>query len=144
MRRLISNGLKRLTRTESRYARGSRDAIVLAVATVNHRLGHPLNLLGVVLTRVDGRNVIMNTSIRETISGAWGELVFDTEIGVSTALAKAQHAGEPIFTYDERSRGAKDYAELTDEVLQRLQPLARTTQRSTGSVTMPGALQPQR
>lgn len=96
------------------------DELLGAVATVNDRLGHPLNLLGIVLTRVDGRNVTMNASIRETIADAWGELVFDTEIGVNTALAKAQHAGEPIFTYDDRSRGAKHYTDLTVEVLGRL------------------------
>lgn len=96
------------------------DELLGTVITVNERLGHELDVLGVLLTRVDGRNVSMNETIRDEIAAAWGELLLETEIGVNTRLAQAQQAGVPIFEHDPKSRGAQHYAALTDELLDRL------------------------
>jgi chromosome partitioning protein len=35
-------------------------------------------------------------------------------------LSKAQEAGKDIFTYDKSSNGAKDYANLADELIKKL------------------------
>lgn len=96
------------------------DELVETVLTVRDRLGHGLEVLGVVLTRVDGRTAKLNDEIRQTIEEAWGELVLKRSIGINTALAQAQLAGEPIFRHDPKSRGAEHYRELAQEVAKRL------------------------
>lgn len=96
------------------------DELLGTVMTVNDRLGHDLGLLGVVLTRVDARNVNMNETMLEQIRGAWGDLLLDTQIGVNTQLAKAQLEGRPIFEFAANSRGAEHYEALAHEVLARL------------------------
>ena len=91
---------------------------------VRERLNHPLGVLGVLLTRVDGRTSAMNEAIRGEIREAWDALLLPVEIGVNTQLARAQHEGQHIFAYDPRSRGAQHYEALVDEVIARLRPRA--------------------
>lgn len=96
------------------------DELIETVLTVRERLDHDLDVLGVVLTRVDGRTVTINDEVRQTIEDAWGELVLDQHIGINTRLAQAQLQGEPIFDHAPKSRGAQHYQRLAEEVLERL------------------------
>lgn len=92
------------------------DELLGTVATVDRRLEDELDILGVLLTRVDGRTSSINDDVLDTIEEAWGELVLDAEIRINTQLEKAQAAGEPVFEYAPDSRGAEDYEALTREV----------------------------
>lgn len=96
------------------------DELVETVLTVRDRLQHHLEVLGVVLTRVDGRTVKINEEIRKTIEEAWGDLVLEQHIGINTRLAQAQLEGEPIFEHAPKSRGARHYRQLAEEVLGRI------------------------
>ncbi len=97
------------------------DELLTTVLKVRRRLDQELEILGVVLTRVDGRTVTINEEVRETIDDAWGELVLEQHIGINTRLSQAQMAGEPIFKHAPDSRGARHYSRLADEVLERLE-----------------------
>jgi chromosome partitioning protein len=96
------------------------DELIGTVMTVNDRLGHDLDILGVLLTKVDRRTSAVNDDVLETIQQAWGHLVMDNDIGINTALKKAQAAGKSIFEYDSDCRGATHYRELTREVADQL------------------------
>ena len=82
------------------------DELLGTILTVQERLGHDVDVLGVLLTRVDRRNASMNQSIRDQIEQAWDDLVLQTEIGVNIQLSQAQQAGQPIFEHAPDSRGA--------------------------------------
>ncbi len=99
------------------------DELMSTAALVNQRLGHSLGLLGVLLTRYDGRNVSVNRTILEQMEEAWGDLLFQTRVGINTALSQAQIKGLSIFDSAPKSRGATHYRALTKEVLQRLADL---------------------
>jgi len=92
------------------------DELMGTVLAVNNRLDHDLEILGVLLTKVDRRTSAVNDDVLDTIENAWGNLVLETEIGINTALKKAQMAGEPVYEHAPRSRGAKHYEALTEEV----------------------------
>ena len=94
--------------------------LIQTVVTVNNRLGHSIDLLGIVVTRYDGRNGTVNRAMEEQIAEEWGEWVFQTRIGINTKLASAQLAGRNIFDHAPSSRGAAHYEALTEEVIQRL------------------------
>lgn len=96
------------------------DELIETVLTVRDRLQHPLEVLGIVLTRVDGRTVKINQEIRSAIEEAWGALLFQEHIGINTRLAQAQMAGEPIFLHAPESRGAAHYEKFAAEMLSRL------------------------
>ncbi|QDG53747.1 ParA family protein [Persicimonas caeni] len=92
------------------------DELIGTVVTVNERLGHNLGVLGVVLTRVDGRTQSINDQILGQIEEAWKDLLLDTRIGINTALAKAQLEGQAIYEFAPDSRGAEHYEALVREV----------------------------
>ena len=96
------------------------DELVSTVITINERLNHPLDVLGVLLTRVDNRNKSVNDAVRKDLQEAWGELVLDTEIGINTKLSQAQLEGLPVLEFAPKSRGALHYEALAKEVVDRL------------------------
>ena len=102
------------------------EGILDVVDTVNLRLNHPLRLLGVLTTRVDRRNLVMNEAVFERLKEVFNEKLFTTQISVNTDLNKAQLAGKPIFTYARSSAGAKDYQAFADEVIERLHVLSNS------------------
>lgn len=95
------------------------DELMGTVEAVNGRLGHNLRIVGVLLTRVDGRTVSINEQILEQIEQAWEHVLFKTRIGINTAIARAQLAGQPIYAFDPDSRGATHYKALVQEVAAR-------------------------
>lgn len=95
------------------------DELMGTVATVNGRLGHNLGVLGVLLTRVDGRTASINEQVLAQIEQAWRDVLLDTRIGINTALPCAQLAGQPIYDFAPDSRGAEHYEQLVAEVVAR-------------------------
>jgi len=96
------------------------EGLLETVETVNTRLNHPLEVLGVLVTRVDRRNLVMNETINERLREAFSSKLMSTQISVNTDLNKAQLAGRPIFQYATSSAGSRDYHALADELLERL------------------------
>ena len=80
------------------------------------RLNPDIDLLGVLLTRVDGRNTTLNAAIVAELKQAYGDALLPTRIGINNALAKAQHEGCDIFKHSPSSRGALHYQELAEHV----------------------------
>ncbi len=90
--------------------------LVGTVSTVASRLNPDIDVLGVLLTRVDGRNTTLNQAISDEIRAQYGDALLPVQIGINNSLAKAQHAGRDIFGYDESSRGAQQYRALAEHV----------------------------
>lgn len=90
------------------------------LAMVRSRLNKSLKLSGVVVTQYDARKTL-NRLISEQVEEAFrdwdGCKVYTTKIRDNVALAEAPTQGIDIFRYDEKSRGAKDYASLADEFI---------------------------
>jgi len=96
------------------------EGVLDAVETINYRLNHHLKILGILTTRVDHRNIVMNEAILQRMQEYFGEKLFKTQITVNTALNKAQLEGMPIFQFAPNSTGAMDYKAFTEEVLEKL------------------------
>src|SRR5690625_445978 len=91
-------------------------------ATIGDRLNPSLDILGVLITRFDGRNQQLNEKMLQEMEETWGNAIFETKIGINTALAKAQAEGQDIFSFAPKSRGAQDYGALAAEVHARIKP----------------------
>lgn len=94
--------------------------LVETLELVNTRLNKRLKVLGVVFTRVDGRNLNMNHLIESNIRKFFRNKVFDTQISVNTDLNKAQLDGQPIFDNYPSSSGSINYIQLTEEFLKKI------------------------
>jgi chromosome partitioning protein len=98
--------------------------LIETLETVNERLNKKLKLLGVLMTRVDIRNVAMNRVIEENLKNYFKGRIFKTQINVNTALNKAQLEGRPIFDFAPSSTGSQNYQSLADEFLKKLKKLS--------------------
>ncbi len=94
------------------------DALVRSISTVAARLNPDVDILGVLLTRVDGRNLKLNDAVVRELTDAWGDALLPVHIGINTSLARAQHAGTDVFAFDPACRGAEQYKELADHVVE--------------------------
>lgn len=81
-------------------------------ATYNPALG----LEGVLLTMFDERTNL-SQQVRENLRTFFGEKLYATTIPRNVRLAEAPSHGEPVVTYDPRSRGAEAYRQLTRELM---------------------------
>ncbi|HJN78239.1 MAG TPA: ParA family protein [Myxococcota bacterium] len=90
------------------------------IEEVAQQLNPWLGVLGVVLTRVDGRNVRTNTAVMDLLEDSWGEMLLPVRVGTSNSLAEAQLAGRDVHDFAPRSRGATQYQELAKVILDRI------------------------
>lgn len=95
--------------------------------TISHRLNSKLSVLGVLFTRVDGRNVQMNQLVEENMKKQFKGKIFKSKIAINTDLNKAQLEGVPVFDFSPSSSGSTNYQELSKEIMKRLQPTAKMT-----------------
>lgn len=96
------------------------DDLMRTLQTLQWTLGRSPQVLGLLHTRVDRRNHKQNAAMRRAIGHSYAGLSLNTEIGVNTALPGAQLQGKVVFAAQPDSSGARDYAELADEVHRRL------------------------
>lgn len=87
------------------------------VNEVKKRVNPNLSLGGVFFTRFNNRK--LNKEVVEAINNRYGDKVFKTKIRENITLAEMPLTGQTIFEYDNRSNGAKDYAALADEIIER-------------------------
>lgn len=86
------------------------------VGLVRQKLNKGLKVGGVILTRYDGRLSIHQAVVKK-IHDEFGEKTLKNTIRSTAALAEAPPAMQDVFRYAPKSKGADDYAALTDEIL---------------------------
>ncbi|TDA70660.1 MAG: ParA family protein [Clostridia bacterium] len=100
------------------YALEGLGQLMHSVNLAQKHLNSSLALEGVLLTMFDGRTNL-GIEVVEEVKKHFGGLVFKTIIPRNVRLSEAPSHGEPVITYDPRSRGAQVYLELAQEVMLR-------------------------
>lgn len=77
-----------------------------------------LELLGILMTRIGRKK--LNKEVEEFIRNKYTTSVFSTKIRENVSLAEAPLSGDSIITYAPDSNGAKDYDQVTVELLSRI------------------------
>lgn len=85
------------------------------IAKIQKRINPGLVLGGVFLTMYDKRRAL-NRDVSEEITEALKDKVLECKISDNIALAEAPALGQDIFRYNPRSKGAKDYLSLAEEI----------------------------
>lgn len=100
------------------YALEGLSLLMDTISLVKKRLNPMLRVEGIVFTMFDGRT---NLSIQvvDEVKRHFHQQVYKTIIPRNVRLSEAPSHGEPVVTYDPRSRGAEVYRELAREVLER-------------------------
>lgn len=98
------------------YALEGLSQLMNTIQLVQKHLNPALTLEGVVLTMFDART---NLSIQvvDEVKSHFRNKVYSTIVPRNVKLSEAPSHGQPIITYDPRSKGAEVYLELAKEVI---------------------------
>jgi chromosome partitioning protein len=83
---------------------------------VRESFGHPIEVAGILLTMFDDRTNLTR-QVANDLREFFQDQVFQTIIPRSVRLAEAPSFGQPILSYDPRSKGAESYVKLAKEIL---------------------------
>ncbi|HUT28317.1 MAG TPA: ParA family protein [Sedimentisphaerales bacterium] len=98
------------------YALEGLRQLLETIQIVRERFNSGLQILGVLLTFVESRTML-SRQVQHQMRDFFGDLVFDTVIHRTIRLAEAPSAGQPILTYDPKSKGADEYMALGEEII---------------------------
>lgn len=98
------------------YALEGLSQLLNTVRLVQKHLNHDLKIEGVLLTMLDARTNL-GIQVIEEVKKYFQDKVYQTIIPRNIRLSEAPSHGEPIITYDPKSRGAEVYLDLAKEVV---------------------------
>ena len=87
------------------------------VESVQSQLNPRLKVLGILLTRFNGRTCLARDVLEmaQQLADQMNTRVFDAKIRNGVAIAEAPAHGESIFTYNPRSSAVRDYKDFVQE-----------------------------
>ncbi|KEQ22180.1 ParA family protein [Paenibacillus tyrfis] len=98
------------------YALEGLSQLLNTVRLVQKHLNTTLQIEGVLLTMFDARTNL-GMQVIEEVKKYFQQKVYQTIIPRNIRLSEAPSHGQPIITYDPRSKGAEVYLELAKEVI---------------------------
>ncbi len=105
------------------YALEGLTALMNTIEKIRSVLNPKLEIGGLLRTMFDPRNSLAN-DVSAQLEAHFGDKVFRTMIPRNVRLAEAPSHGQPVITYDEKSRGALAYLTLAGEILRRVDAAA--------------------
>lgn len=85
---------------------------------IKNRLNPKLEIGGVFLTQYDSRKVL-HRDIAENVKNFFGSKMLKSTISNNIALAEAPSQGKDIFLYNKNCKGAQDYNNLCNELIEK-------------------------
>lgn len=100
------------------YAADGLTELLKVVKGIKHRFNPELEIEGILFT-MDSSRYNNSKRNKQAVKAAYGAemRIFEQSIPRSEAIAETASEGISIFAYDNRSKGAKSYAELAQEVV---------------------------
>jgi chromosome partitioning protein len=92
------------------------DSVIASIYGLAERLNGALDVIGIVMTRVDSRTHRMNEDILDALHQRHGTLVLDTTIPMLSSFVKAQHKGVDIHDHEPGGKAATAYVALAEEI----------------------------
>ena len=91
------------------------------IDSVRQTVNKGLDILGIVLTRFNGRTLLAREvkEMAESVAKQMGTKVFDRQIRASVAVAEAPAHGSSVYDHSPKCGAAQDYKAFVDEVLAR-------------------------
>ena len=102
------------------YALEGLSQLMNTISLVRQHLNKSLKVEGVVLTMYDGRSLI-SKQIAAEIKKYFSKKLYEIVIPRNVRLSEAPSHGKPILLHDPKCAGARAYAALTEEFLERME-----------------------
>lgn len=97
------------------YSLEGTEALQTLIERIRKRLRHPIEILGVLITRYQGTTKIHST-VHEKLKSYWGDKIFKTVIRKNVDIGASALACTPVIAMAPKSSGAQDYIEFAKEV----------------------------
>ena len=101
------------------YALEGLGQLLNTVRLVQQHLNKGLEIVGILMTMYDGRLNLSKQVVNE-VNSFFKDKLFKTYIHRNVRLSEAPSFGKPALLYDANSKGAQNYMNLTEEILQRV------------------------
>lgn len=99
------------------FAYQGLDNIRGIINVVKSKTNTGINMAGIVLNKYKA-NTVLGRTIYEALNETTDLPIFTTRIREDIALAEAEYAGESIFTFKPKSKGAQDMSALASELVE--------------------------
>lgn len=123
--------------TGDSFALEGVEQLNLVVREVQDQINPDLQLLGVLLTRYDGRLNISKAIENEAVLTFGKRNLFKTHIRQNTLVEQATHLKQTVFETDGRAPSAHDYVALAEEVIVRCQAVEVADEHRTEKSAVP-------
>jgi chromosome partitioning protein len=87
-----------------------------SITYVQKRSNPGLKVLGAFINQYDARRNVIR-GLEKDIVDYFGDLLFETRVRANTRIEEAMVMKQPIFLYDSKSIGAKDFSDLCKSIL---------------------------
>lgn len=94
------------------------NSLVDIINKVRDNFNPGLEIMGVFFTMFQQQRVL-SQEIRNQVKEIFGDVLMENTIRVNVSLAESQSNGQDIFSYDQKSNGAKDYLKLVNELIEK-------------------------
>ena len=91
-----------------------------SITYVQKRSNPDLKILGAFINQYDSRKNVIR-GLEKDIIEYFGDLLFETRVRMNTRIEEAMVMKQPIFLYDSKSIGAKDFSKLCKSILGKLE-----------------------
>ena len=98
------------------YALEGMEALQELITRIIERLGHSVQVLGVLITQYQGRTRI-HEAVKSQLDRYWGDTMFNTVIRKNVDISAAVAKSTPVVIAYPDSMGAADYLNLAKEVI---------------------------
>ncbi|MGD9209386.1 MAG: ParA family protein [Desulfobacteraceae bacterium] len=90
------------------------------IAKTKKRLNPDLDILGIILNLVEGKQTTMGGELEETLRENYSQLVFESRITKGVKLEESPSFLQSIMEYDPKGKHAQQFDKFIDEFLKRL------------------------
>lgn len=90
--------------------------VILKFFNNTKKVNKNLKIAGILMCKIDTRKSIAKDAI-EVVRDMFGDVIFDTMIGVDTSIEKAQWDDTPLIAHSPHSRAAEQYRKFAKEVI---------------------------
>jgi chromosome partitioning protein len=102
------------------YALTGMEGLLKTIEKTKKYFKSDLQLLGIVINQVDGRNPVIEREMETALREAYGKLVLKTKINKRIKVVESPTFQKAIIDYDSKGLAAKEFKAMTGEILKRI------------------------
>lgn len=101
------------------YALEGLSQLVITISRIKQKYNKELTVTGILLTMYNGRLLLTSQVVAE-LKKHYYEKLFATAISRGVRLSEAPSFGMPVYYHDPNSRGAREYLDVANELIERI------------------------